>query len=145
MFRYNTGEFRTNPPATVAHQGFRKPFTALTREQWDELGYNEAIPLSREPYTIYETQWTKGDDLIYREEIISQSIDEAARTTAQTQTIRTERNRRLAETDWTQLVDSALDDEAMVLWQSYRQALRDVPQQAGFPDTVTWPEEPLME
>ncbi|WP_419788055.1 tail fiber assembly protein [Pseudodesulfovibrio sp.] len=44
--------------------------------------------------------------------------------------------------DWTQLKDSVLDDEAMVQWQSYRQALRDVPQQAGFPDAVKWPAVP---
>ena len=27
-------------------------------------------------------------------------------------------------------------------WRTYRQALRDVPEQAGFPASITWPTEP---
>ncbi|WP_242012382.1 tail fiber assembly protein [Pseudodesulfovibrio cashew] len=60
-------------------------------------------------------------------------------------TARAERDARLAASDWTQLADHPLDDTAMVLWQSYRQALRDVPQQDGFPETVSWPEQPATE
>jgi hypothetical protein len=53
--------------------------------------------------------------------------------------IRMDRNQRLAECDWTQLADSPVDKAA---WASYRQALRDIPQQAGFPWTFTWPTKP---
>ena len=51
---------------------------------------------------------------------------------------RNERNRRLAETDWMALSDMTLTPE----WAAYRQALRDVPQEEGFPENVTWPPEP---
>ena len=44
----------------------------------------------------------------------------------------------LASTDYLALVDATLTD-AM---RTYRQALRDVPQQEGFPNTITWPEKP---
>jgi len=57
--------------------------------------------------------------------------------------IRAERDRRLAECDWTQISDAPLDDAARAAWAVYRQALRDVPQQAGFPGAVTWPEGPV--
>jgi hypothetical protein len=50
--------------------------------------------------------------------------------------LREQRNRRLSESDWTQLADSTADKAA---WATYRQALRDLPQQEGFPNTVTWP------
>ena len=53
--------------------------------------------------------------------------------------VRTERNKKLADTDWTQLADSTAD---ATVWATYRQALRDVPSQAGFPHDVTWPTEP---
>jgi hypothetical protein len=53
--------------------------------------------------------------------------------------VRTERNAKLAETDWTQLADSSADK---VAWATYRQALRDIPDQADFPITVTWPDKP---
>jgi hypothetical protein len=53
--------------------------------------------------------------------------------------IRTERKRLLAECDWTQLPDAPVDQTR---WATYRQALRDVTAQAGFPENVLWPEMP---
>ena len=53
--------------------------------------------------------------------------------------MRQKRNRLLAACDWTQVADAPVDQAA---WSTYRQALRDIPDQAGFPDNVTWPEEP---
>ena len=51
--------------------------------------------------------------------------------------VRSERDSKLAECDWTQTNDSPVKDESK--WTTYRQALRDVPTQSGFPHTVTWP------
>lgn len=59
--------------------------------------------------------------------------------------LRAERDRRLAETDWTQLPDVPLTAEQRAAWQQYRQALRDVPQQPGAPYDVMWPEPPANE
>ena len=53
--------------------------------------------------------------------------------------VRAERNTKLAATDWTQISDSTADKTA---WATYRQALRDVTAQAGFPWTITWPVAP---
>lgn len=53
--------------------------------------------------------------------------------------IRQERNAKLAECDWTQLPDAPVDAAA---WAAYRQELRDVSAQAGFPLDVVWPTEP---
>jgi hypothetical protein len=53
--------------------------------------------------------------------------------------VRLARNKKLADCDWTQLADSTADKPA---WAVYRQALRDVTAQAGFPWNVTWPTEP---
>lgn len=58
------------------------------------------------------------------------------------QAIRNERNLRLAYTDWTQLPDAPLTAEQKSAYAEYRQALRDIPEQAGFPDAIEWPEEP---
>ena len=52
--------------------------------------------------------------------------------------VRKERDKKLAATDWRASVDLTLSTE----WANYRQALRDVPSQAGFPNTITWPSEP---
>jgi len=53
--------------------------------------------------------------------------------------IRAERNQLLADSDWTQMPDAPVDQAA---WATYRQALRDIPQQAGFPTEITWPTKP---
>jgi hypothetical protein len=45
----------------------------------------------------------------------------------------------LLASDWTQVADAPVDQEA---WALYRQALRDVPEQVGFPGVVEWPVEP---
>lgn len=52
--------------------------------------------------------------------------------------VRAERNALLAETDWWALSDRTMSDEE----RAYREALRNVPQQSGFPETVTWPTKP---
>lgn len=56
--------------------------------------------------------------------------------------VRQHRDNLLAKTDWTQLIDSPFSNDTNGVWQAYRQALRDVPAQEGFPWDVTWPEAP---
>jgi hypothetical protein len=53
--------------------------------------------------------------------------------------VRADRNARLAACDWTQLADAPVDSLA---WANYRQALRDAPNQEGFPWSVEWPTQP---
>jgi len=140
MWRYPDGTYRINPPTTVVLNGFVTRFNDLTREQWDELNYNEAIPIKREQFTTHQTQWVKDDDLVYREEVISAVVDEAAKYEAEANVVRIERDQLLAACDWTQLADCPLDEADRIAWANYRQGLRDVPQQAGFPGAVEWPE-----
>lgn len=55
------------------------------------------------------------------------------------QDTRQKRLRLLQNSDWTQVLDAPVDQSA---WASYRQALRDVTTQPGFPHDVTWPTQP---
>ena len=142
MFRYNDGTIRQNPPVRVEFGGFVRNFHELTREQWDSIGFNEAVPLRRDPFTAYETEWRKGDDLVYREEVVSAVAHEAARIEHEAARIRAERDRLLRASDWTQMGDCPLVDGEKAAWAEYRQALRGVPQQAGFPGGVRWPAGP---
>jgi len=56
--------------------------------------------------------------------------------------IRSQRKSLIKATDWTQMPDSPLSDADKAVWQTYRQALRDVPSQATFPNSVVWPTKP---
>tara|TARA_E500000318_G_C3534886_1_gene202128 strand:+ start:165 stop:425 length:261 start_codon:yes stop_codon:yes gene_type:complete len=47
---------------------------------------------------------------------------------------RSERNRLLAETDWTQVSDSPLSSDKKTEWVNYRTALRDLPTVSGWPN-----------
>lgn len=53
--------------------------------------------------------------------------------------VRLERDRLLAASDWTQVADAPVDQQA---WAVYRQALRDMPQDFATPNDVVWPEVP---
>jgi hypothetical protein len=124
----------------VEYGGYIQNFADLTPAQRDELGYNEAMPLKREPFTTYVTEWVKGGDLIYRETEVSAVVDEAARDAAEADAVRMKRDKLLDDSDWTQLADAPLSDGEKAVWATTRQAWRDVPQQVGFPWVVEWPE-----
>ena len=63
----------------------------------------------------------------------------ASKDAEQAKSVRTSRNDKLKECDWTQITDATVDKTA---WATYRQALRDMTAQAGFPWTITWPDAP---
>lgn len=54
--------------------------------------------------------------------------------------VRADRQARLAACDWTQGRD--IPDAVSTAWASYRQALRDITAQPGFPTSITWPVAP---
>ena len=60
-----------------------------------------------------------------------------AQTNAEHQRIR--RDSILKATDWTVLPDSPFTGDVLASWRTFRQALRDLPDQVGFPDNITWP------
>jgi hypothetical protein len=63
----------------------------------------------------------------------------ARKDAEQAANVRRQRTEKLKDCDWTQIADSTADKTA---WATYRQALRDITGQAGFPWTITWPETP---
>jgi len=62
----------------------------------------------------------------------------ADRDAAKAREVREKRSRLLAETDWTALSDVTMSAEMA----TYRQALRDITAQEGFPHSVNWPVKP---
>ena len=63
----------------------------------------------------------------------------AAKDAEQAKSVRTTRGEKLKDSDWTQVADAPVDKAA---WATYRQALRDVTGQEGFPWTIEWPVNP---
>ncbi len=75
---------------------------------------------------MYGNEW----EVSYTAQNLDQAVAEA--------NVRNRRDKLLAETDWMALSDVTMSSEMA----TYRQALRDIPAQDGFPDSVTWPTRP---
>ena len=75
---------------------------------------------------------------------VPQPMTEALRiyNEGQAALIRKQRNAALAETDWTQLADAPFSEEDQAAIRAYRQSLRDIPQQEGFPCEYVFPAVP---
>ena len=58
--------------------------------------------------------------------------------------VRLERNKLLSDTDHLIQSDYPISDEKKQEIKVYRQALRDIPQQDGFPDNIIWPDKPVI-
>jgi len=82
---------------------------------------------------------TTGDGAVFDDaENMSNWPDFQESVVAATATqVRAERDKLLAASDYMALADRITD-----AWKTYRQVLRDVPAQSGFPTDVTWPVEP---
>ena len=68
--------------------------------------------------------------------IVEDAIEEEP---SEDEVVRSERDRLLNDTDWIILRYLDQGDEVPSEWKEYRQALRDVPEQEGFPGSVDWP------
>ena len=79
--------------------------------------------------------FTDGETTAAEQEAAYKAMKDAE----QAKSVRDDRTKRLSDSDWTQIADSTADKAA---WATYRQALRDITAQAGFPWTITWPDAP---
>ena len=55
---------------------------------------------------------------------------------------RQKRDRLIATTDYLVTPDYPIESDRLAKVKTYRQALRDIPEQSGFPHSITWPEKP---
>ena len=117
----------------------------LTEEQVEHFGVHKK-QIVTPPYHDAATQHIEEGPALLIDGVWTQnyivsdlSADEsAAKVGAQWDVIRVERNKLLVESDWTQLPDAPVDAAS---WATYRQALRDVTDQAD-PFAIVWPQGP---
>lgn len=95
--------------------------------------------LSQRAPALVNGHWVVGYDITDIPQAELDAIAEA-NTASAAASVRAQRDDLLRQSDWTQLADAPIDPAP---WATYRQALRDVPQQAGFPADVSWPTQPF--
>ena len=112
----------------------------------EELGLDPVFESPTPIVTRYQTAFKNGVEQdaqgrwLWKWSISEMDDDaKAAKDAEQAKNIRSDRDKRLSDTDWTQVADAPVDK---AVWATYRQALRDVPAQAGFPYDITWPSKP---
>jgi hypothetical protein len=121
----------------------------LTPEQLEHFGVHQ-LKLVTPPYYDPATQTREHGpalliDGVWTQNYVVSELDpevSAAKIEAQWAVVRTERNKLIANTDWTQLPDAPLTDAKAANWGSYRQALRDITTQSD-PFNIEWPVPPL--
>jgi hypothetical protein len=129
QYPYTIGQLRKDNPNT----SFPAYISADTLAAYDVYAIQEVPAPEVDPLTqrheqttpvLVDGKWTQTWQVVQLPE------DQA------TTNVRAKRNQLLANSDWTQLADSPVDKDA---WAVYREALRNLPEQAGFPYSVTWP------
>lgn len=132
-------EFRTMYPNT----SFPIP---LTEQIVNDFGGDVVLEGPQAQPTRYQISYRDGVQQIEGKWYTKYSVKDidaeakAALDTQQAAVQRSERTRRLAECDWTQLQDAPVSQQA---WATYRQSLRDITKQTGFPWDIQWPKEPV--
>jgi len=132
------GEFRQLNPNT----SFPQQISANNLNDFDADVVLEGPQASP---TRYQTAYRDGVEEIdgkwYTKYSVTDMDDEAktAKDAEQAKAVREDRTKRLSESDWTQVADAPVDK---TVWATYRQALRDVTAQSGFPWEITWPTQP---
>lgn len=138
-------------PYTLTDLKFANPNTSfaavITDEAAAEFNCFPVTPTEQPAadYTVnLERTAVKNGDQWVEEWYTTPATEEeiAQRTEAKAIEVRQERNQKLEESDWTQLADSPLSPDDKGYWALYRETLRMIPQQPGFPWNVQWPPKP---
>lgn len=137
-----TGQVMYDNEFRTAHPNTSFP-PVLTVEILNDFGADPVLQGPQAQPTRYQVSYSDGVEEINGQWFTKYSVadmDEEAKKSVddrQADSVRTERNKKLADSDWTQVADSPVDKDA---WAVYRQALRDITAQEGFPWEVVWPE-----
>ena len=115
---------------TLQEFGMFRVFNATQPELTDTQVLEEDSPV----FSNEDQRWTQ----VWRvRDMTSEEV--ASRNDAQAAQVRTDRNTKLLASDWTQVADAPVDK---AVWATYRQLLRDITAQSGFPWVIEWPEAP---
>lgn len=142
-----TGQVMQEPEFRLYQQSIGGPsWQETTQELLDSLNADVVFEGPQAQPTRYQLAFRDGveqlaDGKWYTKYSVRDMDAEAiaAVDSNQAQQIRQQRNRLLQESDWTQVLDAPVNREQ---WAQYRQQLRDITNQQGFPWVVEWPQQP---
>lgn len=114
----------------------------LSESQRTEFGISR-LKMVTPPFFDVDTQSRAEGDAVLTDGVWTQNwIVTAAPEDIKAVNIRQTRDAKLTLSDWIVVKSAEAGTAVPSDWVTYRQALRDVPAQAGFPNSITWPESP---
>ena len=141
QYPYSIGALKRSRPNTsfphvvsdsvMAEFGALRVFFSTQPEVTATQVLEEATPVFSAEDQRWTQVWTVRD---MTEAEVSQLVE------SKSAEIRQQRDALLVSSDWTQVLDAPVDQAA---WATYRQALRDITTQTGFPQVVEWPISPV--
>lgn len=102
----------------------------------------DAVELTHDEVVQLFTAQAQGKRIIPDETGRPIAVDNVIPTEDLAEGVRITRNKLLSDCDWTQLADCPLSVAEKEAWQVYRQELRDITDQIGFPVEVVYPVKP---
>ena len=100
---------------------------------------NDSVEISTEYYNSLMEGQSSGRRISW-DSSPPELVDSLGTTEEELGTIaRSNRNKLLKDSDWTQLEDAPVNK---IAWKEYRQSLRDITSQEGFPTSILWPVSP---
>ena len=120
-------------------------YDQLTLEVMEALGVDPVFEGPQAQPTRYQVAFADGVEQIEgkwytKYSVTNMDVDAiTAKDVEQAASVRQQRTEKLKDSDWTQVADAPVDQAA---WAAYRQALRDITGQEGFPWTIDWPTQP---
>lgn len=116
----------------------------ITQDPNYEVGVQQRLVKDQIPDYDSETQYIVRVTPVPagQDHVEYQIVDHVYTTQQLDQSAREKRQVRLQKTDWTQLTDADLTETQRTAWAVYRQALRDLPAQPGWPANINWPVQP---
>lgn len=131
--------------------GSAEPAALLFEHRFDgmaEMRFRENIVKNDDGSYTYDEYFLSMTDRSGLEKIVQDNAEvwlayaKQQETEQQAQTIRSKRDKLLSDTDWTQTDDAPVSTDGREAMRQYRQKLRDITAQSGFPSSVKWPEKP---
>jgi hypothetical protein len=144
FFHPETGYWQTsNYPAEKYRAAYPEgyvevPLKPAQHHEWNGTEWVEVLPPEFDPLThkIEKVMEQDGDLFTYRYDILELPLETAEAN------VRKKRGALIAQSDWVVPFYMERGEPVPEQWRDYRQALRDIPQQEGFPYAVEWPTKP---
>lgn len=131
--------------------GSISPSPLLFEHRFDgtaEMRFRENISKNDDGSFTYDEYLLSMQDRAGLEKIVQDNMEvwlayaKAQETEQLAADARTQRDKLLSDTDWTQVDDAPISDADRESMRKYRQSLRDIASQSGFPQAIVWPEKP---